>query len=232
MDIGDRIKQMRKQAGLSQAELAYKMSQRGSKVMTDSAISKWERGYTEPTVEQALTICEVCGFPDVQRAFFGGPLDATNAIYNRLNLAGKQQLRDYLDYLISSSKYTAKPVDDGYMLQRTIRLFDMPASAGLGIDLEGEDYTEIEVDNTVPSEASFAVRLSGDSMEPRFLNGQIVFVRQADTLSNGDIGIVALNGNAFCKRITEQGLESINPRYTIIKVGLYDSFHVFGQVIG
>jgi len=43
----------------------------------------------------------------------------------------------------------------------------------------------IEVGNEVAPEADFGIRIHGDSMEPRYINGQIVWVQQTEELESG-----------------------------------------------
>ena len=64
----------------------------------------------------------------------------------------------------------------------------------------------------------FALRIKGDSMEPTIHDKSIVIVRRQDTCDNGDICIVAINGeDATCKKVhydsTGVSLISINPEY-------------------
>ena len=119
---------------------------------------------------------------------------------------------------------------------RVIKLFDIPASAGTGSFLDSDDFTEIEVGEEVPTDADFGIRISGDSMEPRFINGQIVWVKQQETLLNGEIGIFYLDGNAYCKKIKDDKeglfLISLNSKYNPIPVTDNNSFKVFGKVVG
>ena len=120
--------------------------------------------------------------------------------------------------------------------RRNIRLFDIPASAGTGSFLDGENYSILEVGEEVPAEADFGIRISGDSMEPQFINGQIVWVHQQETLSTGEIGIFYFDGNAYCKKLKddEDGLFllSLNTRYEPIPIKETSSFKVFGKVVG
>lgn len=119
---------------------------------------------------------------------------------------------------------------------RTIKLFNIPASAGTGEFLDSDDYEEIIVGNEVPKNSDFGIRIHGDSMEPQFINGQIVWVEQMQELANGEIGIFFLDGNAYCKKlqITQYGiyLVSLNPRYEPILITENVAFRVFGKVVG
>ena len=111
----------------------------------------------------------------------------------------------------------------------------MPASAGVGNFLDGDDYTEIEVDETVPATADFAIRISGDTMEPKFTDGQVVYVQKQETLLNGEIGIFFLDGCAYCKKLDENEkalhLLSLNKAYAPIQVKGNQTFKVFGKVV-
>ena len=64
----------------------------------------------------------------------------------------------------------------------------------------------------------FAVRIWGDSMEPRMKKGDVVIVRKQTTADDGDIVIVTVNGtDATCKRFRKYAdgiaLISDNPAY-------------------
>lgn len=64
----------------------------------------------------------------------------------------------------------------------------------------------------------FALKIKGDSMEPRMESGDVVIVKQQSDASSGDTVIVLVNGDdATCKKLekTENGimLVSTNPKY-------------------
>ena len=64
----------------------------------------------------------------------------------------------------------------------------------------------------------FGLQIHGDSMEPKFSDGDVVIVRQQDDAESGDIVIATVNGtDATCKRLRKyrDGIEliSTNPSY-------------------
>ena len=69
------------------------------------------------------------------------------------------------------------------------------ASAGTGSFLDGEDY-EMYSSPDIPEEATFGVHISGDSMEPRYHNEELIWIEQTEQLEDGEIGIFYLDGNA------------------------------------
>ena len=116
--------------------------------------------------------------------------------------------------------------------KRLLRLYDIPVSAGLGSYLDSSDYEMVEVDSLVPDSADYAVRVSGDSMVPRFVDRQIVFIHAQPTLDEGEIGIFCLNSDTYLKRFERGRLISLNPAYDPIQIQDYDDFKVFGKVVG
>jgi SOS-response transcriptional repressor LexA len=90
----------------------------------------------------------------------------------------------------------------------------------------------IEVESTVPSSADYAVRVSGDSMTPRFVDQQIIFIHEQPALTEGDIGIFRLNSDAYLKKLGKGCLISLNSDYAPIPIREHDDFSVFGKVVG
>ena len=92
-------------------------------------------------------------------------------------------------------------------------------AAGIPLDAVEEiiDYEEIPKALAADGEY-FGLRISGDSMEPKISNGDVVIVRKQDTADDGDLVIALVNGNeGCCKRLKkyENGLAllSTNPAY-------------------
>ena len=90
-----------------------------------------------------------------------------------------------------------------------------------GIPIEAitdiEDYEEISQEMAATGEYA-ALRIHGDSMEPKMSDGDVVIVRIQETIETGETAIVMINGSdATCKRIvrTSEGITlfSTNPKY-------------------
>lgn len=116
--------------------------------------------------------------------------------------------------------------------KRLLRLYDIPVSAGLGNYLNDGSYEMFEVDNTVPSLADYAVKVSGNSMMPRFVDQQIIFIHEQPVLDEGEIGIFCLNNETYLKKLGKRYLISLNPEYAPIPIQDHDNFRVFGKVVG
>ena len=152
-----------------------------------------------------------------------------------LNTEGREKALEYIQLLSESERYQKRSYEI-IPFKRSIPLYDLPASAGMGEFLDGENYNMIEIGQEVPAEADFGIRISGDSMEPRFVHGQIVWVHQQDFLQNGEIGIFYLDGQAFCKKLQDDDnglyLISLNKEYAPIPVKSYNTLKIFGKVVG
>jgi len=123
-------------------------------------------------------------------------------------------------------------IREAFAGKRLLRLYDMPVSAGLGNYLDGGGHEMIEVESTVPGSADYALRVSGESMTPRFVDRQIIFVHEQPSLAEGDIGIFCLNHDAYLKKLGKGHLISLNPDYAPIPIREQDSLSVFGKVVG
>lgn len=124
-------------------------------------------------------------------------------------------------------------VDMNYLLGKTDKttklLIDKPqglkipvlgtVAAGIPISAVEDilDYEEIPLAWQNQGEF-FALKIKGDSMEPRMESGDVVIVKQQSDASSGDTVIVLVNGDdATCKKLqkTDNGimLVSTNPKY-------------------
>lgn len=110
-------------------------------------------------------------------------------------------------------------------------------AAGEPIDMPDDIYGLGDVIK-VPAntKADFALTVKGDSMEPRILNGSLVYVKMQDTVDNGQIAIVSINNTVTCKKFKKMKnairLESINASYAPIIIDNEDiDFKIIGKVI-
>ena len=86
-------------------------------------------------------------------------------------------------------------------------------AAGIPIEAvtDVDDWEEIP-ESMAKTGEYFALRITGNSMEPRMLNGDVVIVKRQSDVDSGDVAVVLVNGNdATVKQITksETGLTLI-----------------------
>lgn len=116
---------------------------------------------------------------------------------------------------------------------RRLPLYDLPVSAGRGFFLDDDSAEELEIKVTKSSAlADFALRVSGDSMEPSFRDGDLLLVKKESEIENGELGIFIGDGEGFFKRFMGDCLRSLNPKYKDIPLSGFTSFRCCGRVVG
>ena len=106
-------------------------------------------------------------------------------------------------------------------------------SAGFGEYLEEyEQGKTVYVPDTPKSrKADFVLTISGDSMEPKFHDGDNILVRSQPTVDEGQIGIFDVEGEGYIKKLGNGELISLNHKYP--NISLKDRYtKCFGLVLG
>ena len=227
--IGKKLAELRIEKGLSQPELAERLTAIGIPT-NGQKISKWETDYSVPNAYQFLGLCNILDIRDVLEQF-----NIKENPISQLDKIGKQKVNEFIELLVLSGKYSQKSTHV-IPYTRQIKLFDIPVSAGAGEFLDSDTYELIKIGNDVPEIADFALRISGNSMEPEYCDGQVVWVHKQDVLNDGEIGIFGYDNNAYCKKLslTTAGtkLISLNSDYAPIEIPKNGVLHVFGKVVG
>ena len=114
-----------------------------------------------------------------------------------------------------------------------IDLCSLPASAGSGIQLD-EGFTEpMQIKPTsIAKRANYAVRVSGNSMEDTYYDGDIVLVETCPDVAIGEIGIFIVNDQGYIKQRGEDRLISLNPESPDVDIHDGDVVYCRGRVLG
>jgi len=240
VSIGTTLTELRKSKKLMQKDVASKLSGYGFKVGAKT-IYNWEKGLAQPSIPHFLALCDMLDVDDVLWRFAGirkGP-------YAGLNADGRQKARDFIDLLFLIDMYKDVPSDsvvpdireiaDDTETPRIIRLYDIPVSAGTGNFLDDSSFEDIEAPSYVPVAVDFALRVTGDSMDPLIKDGQVIWVKEQEVLDSGDIGIFSYSGDVYCKKLIANGarayLRSLNPAYEDIEIKEDFGFSTIGKVL-
>ena len=117
--------------------------------------------------------------------------------------------------------------------RRTVLLYDLPVSAGPGVYLDDSLADEISIpDNEKTASTNFALRISGNSMEPKYRDGDILLVEDTDSVEIGELGIFVLDGNGYFKKYGGDRLISLNSEYGDILLRDYAEAVCCGRVVG
>lgn len=99
-----------------------------------------------------------------------------------------------------------------------IRKIPLVGSIACGAPILADEHIEGEVDIPANIHADFALTCKGDSMiNARIWDGDIVYIRQQDSVENGEIAAVLIDNEATLKRVRlfddHIALEPENPMY-------------------
>lgn len=205
---------------LSLSEFAARMTSNGIKTSYQQAY-RWKKGTTLPNALQLIGICNVLKITNMPEKFSEKACQKVNEIHQKQN-----------QKIISLSAVAS---NDDKISHRQLPVILQKASAGYGQYVDDADIEMVYVRESVPENAGFGIHVSGDSMEPKFHNGELVWVEKKDTLNSGEIGVFYLDGNIYIKRLeygnTAPCLKSLNRKYKPIPIKETSVFTVWGKVL-
>ena len=220
----------RKLHNLTMEELAEKVNK------TKSTISKWESGQRSPKIYEIEEIAQLFGV-DPHIMMFGFDYKSNNeTISKTIDIMDELKENRQEKVLIYSKKQLEEQQNENIiqLRERVYNYYDNPMSAGTGEYLT--DGVQETITLPVDYDADFVAPVSGDSMEPEYHNYDYVFVETTYDLSDGDIGVFILDGDAYIKElhIDDEGafLHSLNPNYRDKPILPESDFRIVGKVVG
>lgn len=196
--LGKKIAEARTGLGLSLSAFKGLLSEYGVDVSVP-AINKWELGNSAPNAYQLLAIGQALHVEEDFSYFMSVSSRPT------LNREGMAKLSAYRDDLVASGRYKPQTA-----VSKTIKYIEMPVSnlavsAGTGAFLDEGNFEMVSFpESSIPAGAEFGLRVSGDSMEPVYHDGQIVWVQQCERVGIGEVGIFIYDGDGYIKVYDEQ----------------------------
>lgn len=233
--IANKLKEARIAAGMTQKEVALSIGR------PQQTVAAWETARSQPDADTLYSLLILYNVSP--NSFFGYDITSMDVsseerellcTYRELDDFGKRLIRLIADEEAARCKPASSSVlslpEDSVSKCLYLPLSEQPASAGTGVYLGPEAFRSIKVkENSKTKRTAFCVRVSGDSMEPIYADGDIVMVSKEPVLLD-DIALVTLNGNGYIKRMGDMYLTSENKKYDPIP---YDeSVIVNGRVIG
>lgn len=199
--IGERIREARKAKKLSGPKFTELLSHFGVKITRQSA-ARWETGQCTPNAYQLLAICHALDIREGLRYFdesFEWPAD-------ELNEEGRRKVEEYKADLIATGLYKPREAVSRLRIHYIeVDISALAASAGTGDFLDAGTFEKVSFpEKAVPAKADFGIRVNGDSMEPVYHDGQIVWVQRCETLEPGEVGIFEYDGNGYLKEYDER----------------------------
>lgn len=226
--IGENIKRYRLQNGWTQQELGAKIG------ISKNAIGNYEKGFRSPKKDTMFDLANAFNisiddlFPPIQN---DSPSNASQiqSIYDELNPPRQVKVLNYAKMQLNEQENEVSEAIQLYSYD----YYDHPASAGTGQYLNDVRVERIEL--PVDIDADFVIPIKGDSMEPDYHDGDLVFIQTSVDLNDGVIGVFNYNGDAYIKQLVidkEQAyLHSLNPAYKDMPITPDTDFRIIGEVV-
>lgn len=251
MEIGERIKRRREELGITVDEVAKRLGKHRATIYRyeSDEIRTLPTDVLEPlAVILETTPAALMGWGNFDapkvNAFSTSPAyspseDTLIKKYRALDEHGKRIVDMVIDEetarMVEAQQVQELEPQNSQMSY--INCYDLAVSAGIG-EPWSSDYgykTRLEIPTyQVPENTHYCARVNGDSMEPAYKDGDIVFVQHLDgeSVRVGEVGVFALNGDGYIKKLGEGALESLNPKYSPIVIREHDDLRCQGRVLG
>ena len=240
--IAENITHFRKQRGITQKELAKEVG------ITASTMTDYMKLRSAPSFGVIQKLADYFGVKksDIDTTF---KEESTNSLPDAPDLL-TQQITDKVVQLTTPNKKIVLRTSEELLesqneeetkineVSEVIQLYsydyyDHPASAGTGQYLNDVRVERIEL--PVDIDADFVIPIKGDSMEPDYHDGDLVFIQTSVDLNDGVIGVFNYNGDAYIKQLVidkEQAyLHSLNPAYKDMPITPETDFRIIGEVV-
>lgn len=162
-------------------------------------------------------------------------------------LRSQEALADYfnvdLDYLAGRTDYTTQivrrpPIPAGFEPLPAMAMVPLVGTIACGTPILAEQNVEARIGVPAAWRADFALTCKGDSMSPRYLDGDIVCIRCQPQVENGQIAAVLIGEEATLKRFYQNGdtvtLQAENPAYSplVYRGEELNEIRIEGRVVG
>lgn len=233
--LGNSIKEVRKSKKLTQKKLAELT---GFKQNTISNHENGNRQLDEGDIRiyaQALGVSPQYLF-DLSKPSLVDTTSTIQTIYDQLHQPRQEKVLTYAEKQLKEQKSEeTQPNEVSEVVQLySYDYYDHPASAGTGQYLNDVRVEQIEL--PVDVDADFVIPIKGDSMEPDYHDGDLVFIQTSVDLNDGVIGVFNYNGDAYIKQLVidkdQAYLHSLNPAYKDMPITPETDFRIIGEVVG
>ena len=215
VNVGKMISTIRRERGISQIELAELVG------MSKQAISNYERGLREPDYVTLEAIADVLNVPVSMLISRERQRDALDAIYNTKSRNEESPKLPPNLYPISQLRR-----------QRVPLIGRVAAGQPIMADTDYETFV------TAPVDCDAALEVTGESMVPTYLPGDIIFIKHRPDVGDGQVAVVLIDDEATLKHVykrpTGLTLISDNPEFApiIVDSAEHDYIAIYGVPVG
>lgn len=232
----DRLKQIMSERKISQSELSRRTG------IGRNSISDYLNGKYEAKQDKVFELAKAL---NVNEAWLMGFDISKNrkienndiaSIYSKLTPPRQKNVLNYANEQLDEQNTKGDNIVDinSYKQDRIAVNVNGCVSAGVGERLHGETLFTEMVKAPIPPH-DLALKVNGDSMEPMFKDGEIIFVEKTHNIKNGQIGIFIIEEEAYVKKVFVEDdrltLVSLNKEYRDLHFYRNESVRLIGKVI-
>jgi len=231
MALPQQIKKSRKKKKITQGELAKMLGK------TKNVISNWERGDNKPDADTILSLCRILDTTPNSIMDWeddGKSLSEVERYHIEKFRALEPWQQNLVDEMINKILDHSNPENLDLPQSLSIPFFQVSPAAGAGNYL-GDDVEQetIELpDTALNRKIDYVLRVDGHSMEPKYMDGDLVKIASQPSVNIGEIGIFIIDGNSFIKEYRANSLHSLNPEYPDIEFTPGMDIRCVGKVLG
>ena len=241
--IAENITHFRKQRGITQKELAKEVG------ISASTMTDYMKLRSAPSFGVIQKLADYFGVrkSDIDTTF---KEESTDSLPDTPDFLTQQITDNVIQLSVENKKIVLRTSEDLLKEQKNeeetkinevsevIQLYsydyyDHAASAGTGQYLNDVRVERIEL--PVDIDADFVIPIKGDSMEPDYHDGDLVFIQTSVELNDGVIGVFNYNGEAYIKQLVidkdQAYLHSLNPAYKDMPITPDTDFRIIGEVV-
>ncbi|HHW7199576.1 helix-turn-helix domain-containing protein [Staphylococcus aureus] len=232
----DRLKQIMSERKISQSELSRRTG------IGRNSISDYLNGKYEAKQDKVFELAKAL---NVNEAWLMGFDISKNrkienndiaSIYSKLTPPRQKNVLNYANEQLDEQNTKGDNIVDinSYKQDKTPVNVNGCVSAGVGERLHDETLFTEMVKAPIPPH-DLALKVNGDSMEPMFKDGEIIFVEKTHNIKNGQIGIFIIEEEAYVKKVFVEDdrltLVSLNKEYRDLHFYRNESVRLVGKVI-
>lgn len=246
----ERLTKLRLARGWTKKEFSVQIGK------TQQTVGKWENGTNAPTFKDLVKLVELfgvtsdylLGLSDFPSKYAYPPLydnkeEYVGEIFKQLDDGNQDATVDFIENRLDN-QHISKEIREMDHRKQIVEQDERPTkrvSIYARVDAQGFELSEVPVDcldYPVPIPVhDIAFKVVGDSLQPCFLDDEVIFVIKDSILRTGDICIVQLNSQYHVMKISqnrENGdilLNSLNSNEAPITLSEKDDFSIFGKIV-
>lgn len=226
--ISSLLKQLRKTSAFSANDVVNRLKEYDIDISAKTLYG-YESGLSMPNADTFIALCKIYKCDNPLDIFGSSTINPSEQSllekYRDLDDHGKELVDLVLEkeHERCIASITEKPA--------ALRIYTyMQKIAAAGNGFYFDDIPTETIEAPYMPGADFIIGVSGDSMEPTYIDGDLVYVEKRQIIHSGEIGIFMIHNECYIKEVTDEGLKSHNPKYKLIPGD--ESIQCIGKVLG